>query len=378
MKRIYLVLFLIWVSAKTQADIAPNPIQAKGISARFPTEIKMTYEKVSVSLTLDSSYVHCYFRLHNEGKAEKIQIGYPVMNTSPFTLPNSRFAPIKVYQDGIEIKNINRSISNSRNLNSSTNSWYLWDTFLDEDETMEIEISYSLPHGIVKNDLYYKFDYLLSTGSGWKGKIDTAEIIVTLKNFDKKMILKTSPENYSTTGNQLIWKLYNIEPSTKDDISIKYEKKLGQYDEKLKKTTLFILDEESILNNDIRLPNNFDSLDPKDIIYMNVLRNNEKAKIKMSDVNLSNGVIMIYTKNFIPKKLVETLNSKLTGFKNEKIEAIPLPEFIDKYSVELNGKRIDKKDLSIEVIKMNDLNINQVTIKKISKKTFHISIWTNK
>jgi hypothetical protein len=378
MKRTYLFLILIWITAQTQADIAPNPIQAKGISARFPTEIKMTYEKVSVSLTLDSSYVHCYFRLHNEGKAEKIQIGYPVMSTSPYTLSNSRFAPIQVYQDGIEIKNIDRSMSNSRDLNSSTNSWYLWDSFLNEDETMEIEISYSLPHGIVKNDLYYNFDYLLSTGSGWKGKIDTAEVIVTLKNFDKKLILKTSPENYSTIGSQLIWKLYNIEPSTKDDISIKYEKKLGQYDEELKRMTLFILDEESILNTDIRLPNNLDSLNPKDIIYMNVLRKNEQAKIKMLDVDLSNGAIIIYTKNFIPKKLVETLNSKLTGFNNEKIEAIPLPKFIDKYSVELNGKRIDKKDLSIEVIKMSDLDINRVTIKKINKKNFHISIWTNK
>jgi hypothetical protein len=42
------------------ADIAPSPIEAKGIISKSNTEIKMEYENVNIDLTLDSSYVSCF------------------------------------------------------------------------------------------------------------------------------------------------------------------------------------------------------------------------------------------------------------------------------------------------------------------------------
>ncbi len=379
MKKLYLLVIVICLNVEIKADIAPNPIQARGISAKFPTEIKMTYEKVTVSLTLDSSFVHCYFKLHNEGKAEKIQIGYPCMNTTPYTLPNSAFAPINVYQNGKRIENINMSTPDPKSLLINNNSWYLWDSFFEKNETMVIELTYSLPYGIVKNDLYNKFDYLLSTGSGWKGNIDTAEIIVTLRNFDKTLILKTSPEGYTVSGNQLIWRLYNIEPTAKDDISIKYERKPRQYDERLKKSpsVLVLLDEEIVLSYDLRHPNNMDSLDPNDIIYMFVIKDSLEAKSKFPNVNSSHGLILIYSNKFIPTRLIGILNSKATGIKSEKIKPIPISEFKDKYSLDLNGKNIKKENIAFEILKINESKINQVSIKKLHKNRDRIIIRTN-
>lgn len=378
MKKIYLLIVVICINAEIKADIAPNPIQARGISAKFPTEVKMTYEKVTVSLTLDSSFVHCYFKLHNEGKAEKVQIGYPCMNTTPFTLKNSSVAPINVYKNGKRIEDINTLTSDSKNLKSKINTWYLWNTFFEENETMVIELSYSLPHGIVKNDLYYKFDYLLSTGSGWKGNIDTAEIIVTLSNFEKNLILKTSPENYTASENQLIWRLYNIEPTTKDDISIRYEKKVGQYDEKNKisPSALILLDEKTIVSNDIRHPNSIDSVYPKDILQVRIIKDTVEAKSRFPNIKSTNGLILFYTYKFIPERFIGILNSKIVGLKKEPINPITLSEFSYKYSLEINGKKIKKEDIPIEVLKINESKIYQVSIKNLHKNKYRIIIRT--
>lgn len=377
MKKIFLSILIIFFATKIKADLAPNPVQAKGISVKNPTEIKMTYEKVTVYLTLDSSFVHCYFKLHNEGKAERIQIGYPYMNTSPYSLPNSTFAPINVYQNGKKIDKINLFAPDPVSLRPNKNSWYLWDTHFDENETMEIEVSYSLPHGIVKSNLYYKFDYLLSTGAGWKGNIDTAEIIVTLKNFNINLILKTSPENFTVSGNQIIWKLYNIEPTTKDDISIKYEKELGQYAEKNKIGPFFILDEKTIWSHDIRYPNNNPPLDSMDLVYIKVIKDSEEAKIKIPNVDGSKGLVLIYSDKFVPEKSIGILNSKLAGNNKKKIKLLSFSEFKDKYALDINGQMIKKENIPEDILNIDESKISHVSIKNLKNNKFQINIRLN-
>jgi hypothetical protein len=378
MKRLFFLLFALGIPLTTLADIAPNPIQAKGISVRAPTEIKMTYEKVTITLTPDSSFVHCYFKLHNEGKAEKVQVGYPYMNTTPYTSPDSKFAPIKVWQDGVEINEINTYVSNLTDMFSVKNSWYLWDTFLGEDRTMEIEVEYSLPYGVVKNNLYYKFNYLLSTGAGWKGRIDTAEIVVTLKDLDKRLILTTTPQPITTTGNQLTWKFSYFEPTEKDDILICYEKKPGEYNEKLKGMPVFLKNEETFSTYDIRTPNNPASIDPNDIYFIYLIKSREEVEKWLPDTITAGGIILVYTKDFIPYKLVNTLNTKLNGTTNLKIENYPLPEFFKKYSFKIDGEMIKNGyNNSTIFIKIHEKNISQISLKKIKLNKYLISINTN-
>lgn len=378
MKKIFLLALVVCYNTEIKADIAPNPVQAKGISVKYPTEIKMTYEKVTVYLTLDSSFVHCYFKLHNEGKAENIQIGYPNMNMSPYTLLNTKFAPINVYQNGKKRDNINLSPPDIDSLRTNNNSWYLWNTHFDENETMEIEVTYSLPHGIVKNNLYYKFDYLLSTGAGWRGNIDTAEIIINLKNFDMNLILNTTPENYSVSGNQIIWKLYNIEPTKKDDISIKYEKEAGQYAKKLETGSLivFFIDEKVISSNDIRQPYNSGISDSIDIVAIKIIKDAEEAKKMFPDIKSSN-LVLVYSDKFVPERSIGVLNSKMAGNKKKRIKPISLSELMDNYTLDINGKIIKKEDIPNKVLNIDESKIIDVSLKKIKKNKFQINISLN-
>jgi len=379
MKKLIVSVLIILLGLNIKADIAPDPIRAKGITVLQPTDIKLTYEKVTVDLTLDSSFVHCYFRLHNEGKARKIQIGYPNMSYySNNNRRNFKSNPINVSENGKKIDNINFYIPDSINLRNNDNNnkpWYLWDTNFDENETRVIVVTYSLPQGIVKNNLYYKFEYLLSTGAGWKGVIDTAEIIVNLKNFDKDLILKTSPTNFTSKGNQIVWKLHNIEPTSMDDITISYEKKKGQYGERLKLVRYppVVFNNKTILSYDIRKRNSIDNLKADEIASISVLKPADSAKIKLPHVDYSNGLVLIYSKRFAINKLSEMIKLKFPDLADD-LKSNSVPYFEDNYSLVLNDKIIKKINMTGAIMSIDKNSILDISLKKLGNNHKEIDI----
>ena len=379
MKKLIVSVLIILLGLNIKADIAPDPIRAKGITVLQPTDIKLTYEKVTVDLTLDSSFVHCYFRLHNEGKARKIQIGYPNMSYySNNNRRNFKSNPINVSENGKKIDNVNFYIPDSINLRNNDNNnkpWYLWDTNFDENETRVIVVTYSLPQGIVKNNLYYKFEYLLSTGAGWKGVIDTAEIIVNLKNFDKDLILKTSPTNFTSKGNQIVWKLHNIEPTSMDDITISYEKKKGQYGERLKLVRYppVVFNNKTILSYDIRKRNSIDNLKADEIASISVLKPADSAKIKLPHVDYSNGLVLIYSKRFAINKLSEMIKLKFPDLADD-LKSNSVPYFEDNYSLVLNDKIIKRINMTGEIMSIDKNYILDISLKKLGNNHKEIDI----
>jgi len=379
MKKLIVSVLIILLGLNIKADIAPDPIRAKGITVLQPTDIKLTYEKVTVDLTLDSSFVHCYFRLHNEGKARKIQIGYPNMSYySNNNRRNFKSNPINVSENGKKIDNINFYIPDSINLRNNDNNnkpWYLWDTNFDENETRVIVVTYSLPQGIVKNNLYYKFEYLLSTGAGWKGVIDTEEIIVNLKNFDKDLILKTFPANFTSTGNQIVWKLHNIEPTSMDDITISYEKKKGQYGERLKLVRYppVVFNNKTILSYDIRKRNSIDNLKADEIASISVLKPADSAKIKLPHVDYSNGLVLIYSKRYAINKLSEMIKLKFPDLADD-LKSNSVPYFEDNYSLVLNDKIIKKINMTGAIMSIDKNSILDISLKKLGNNHKEIDI----
>jgi hypothetical protein len=379
MKKLIISVLIILLGLNTKADIAPNPIHAKGITVLQPTDIRLIYEKVTVDLTLDSSYVHCYFRLHNEGKAMKIQIGYPNMSYySNNDQHNLKFNPISAFENGEKINGINTYVPDSVNLRNNDNynkPWYLWNTNFDANETKVIVVTYSLPKGTVKNDLYYKFDYLLSTGAGWKGKIGEAEIIVNLKNIDKDLILKTSPANFTSTSNQIVWKLHNIEPTSLDDISISYEKQKGQYGERLKliRFPSVVLDNKTILSYDIRDTNRLENLNPNEIASITVLKSADSTTIMFPNLDSSNGLILFYSKRFAVKKLSEIIELKFPDIADD-LKSRSVSYFEDNFSLIINDKIIKRDKMTGQIMSIDKNSILDVSLKNLDNKHREIDI----
>jgi hypothetical protein len=61
----------------------------------------------------------------------------------------------------------------------------------------------------------YKFEYILKTGSHWKGNIEkaTIEVIYTDENQLKERFVSASPKVYKIKGNRIIWDFTNFKPS---------------------------------------------------------------------------------------------------------------------------------------------------------------------
>ncbi|HZY36778.1 MAG TPA: hypothetical protein VFE53_09030 [Mucilaginibacter sp.] len=237
------------------ADIAPDPTIAKGIIPTHPVNIQMVSEIVNAKLTLDSSYVTCTFYMHNLGKQSDLEVGFPVMNY--YMWANDQVSPIdqnkfEVMINGKAINKKDTYIPDSlkkmlteknqynkydqhmydalRNYDNLKRPWYLWKMHFRANEYLTIIVKYVLPNGFTKSNMY--FNYLLSTGAGWKGVIQDAKVMVDFGSIPPDQVLKISPDPFHKINHSIVnWHFRNLKPTLKNDILIEYEHEKGAYNE---------------------------------------------------------------------------------------------------------------------------------------------------
>lgn len=86
MKYKSLILISLFLCAFTNVDIAPNPMEAKGIYPSKPCEIRMESEIVKAELFSDYATIDCTFEMVNYGKETSIEVGFPVMDFQYWTI----------------------------------------------------------------------------------------------------------------------------------------------------------------------------------------------------------------------------------------------------------------------------------------------------
>lgn len=102
--------------------------------------------------------------------------------------------------------------------------WYVWHVHFDRNERKTIKVVYSLPSGVGYSSDYRYFKYILATGSGWYKEIENAAIELQLHNINPETVEEITPVGYNIdkTNKSIEWNLTNIEPTSKDDIYVKY------------------------------------------------------------------------------------------------------------------------------------------------------------
>ncbi|HLN73885.1 MAG: hypothetical protein ACM3O8_03095 [Methylococcaceae bacterium] len=320
MKKSIVLTLLLLGTLSTYADIRPNPIKAKGIIAGKNTSIRMDSEMVVVDLYKDSAVVECHFYMKNDSDSQKLTIGFPEMNFQYFrSNDGTETGNFCAFENGERVKLINfhqaASLKEKFPFTGLTNQqgddqpWFLWDSEFDNGEKKTIVVRYTLPYGATKAGCRY-FTYLLNTGSGWKGNIGKAEITVNLKDITPDLILKAMPGNYKTNGKQLSWIFTDFEPTIKDDINIYYEESKGYYSQnsqKIKDNAPMIVVDDKVLPK----------IDPLELETMGMERFAELLNVKVEEIqsieirkdketiskyNTANGVLIVYTKDYLKNK----------------------------------------------------------------------------
>ena len=119
--------------------------------------------------------------------------------------------------------------------------WYVWNVKFDEREKKQIKVVYSLPSGLGYGSNYRYFKYILETGSGWHKSIEQAEIKLQFHDIDIETIEEISPNNFSidTIQKTIVWLFKDLEPTSNDDIYVRYFNKEERRDwEKYKRKRL--------------------------------------------------------------------------------------------------------------------------------------------
>ena len=364
------ILTIICLQTNLFADIAPNPIKAKSIRPKEQTSIRMESEKVIIDLYNDSSVVKCLFNMKNLGEHEKLQIGFPEMSFHYYR-QKSKVDEANRFQVKENGKAILFNFSDSLKYNEEyrkkvetyqiKEEWYLWESEFQEGESKMIEVQYSLPFGMLYKTNERFFSYLLSTGANWKGTIGKAEIILNLKDIEVDSIVSQQPDNFVKSNKQLIWTFSDFEPSTKDDIKVNYNSNKILYKGKKPIQPVYIVDENSATEFDLR------KIDPNDIASIEVFKNPEETK---KYTKQDNGVIKIYTKNFVLTELNKVIKAKT----KEKIILTDYDKLKKNYCLSINGTdvdfakviRIEKKSIAkLEIIHSKD---NKTKIMIVLKK----------
>ncbi len=335
--KLAIIILTLCLHTNLFADIAPNPIKAKSISPQDQTSIRMVSEKVIIDLYNDSSVVKCLFNMKNLGEQEKLQIGFPEM-TFHYYRQKSKVEEANRFQVKENGKVVNFDFSDSLRYNEEyrkkvesykiKEEWYLWESEFQQGESKTIEVQYSLPFGMLYKTNERFFTYLLSTGANWKGTIGKAEIIVNLKDIEIDSLVSQQPNNWAITNDQLKWTFLDFEPTTKDDIRINYNSSKILYTGKKPIPPVFIVDENIEKEFDSKL------IDPNDIVSIDVIKNPEETK---KYTNQNNGVVKIYTKDFVMTELNRLVEAK----SKEKIVLPDYDRLKEKYELFINQENSD-------------------------------------
>ena len=352
--KIAIIILILCLNTKLFADIAPNPIKAKSISPKDQTSIRMESEKVIIDLYNDSSVVKCLFNMKNLGEQEKLQIGFPEM-TFHYYRQKSKVDEANRFQVKENGKVLNFVFSDSLKYDKDyrkkvesyqiKEEWYLWESEFIKGESKTIEVEYSLPFGMLYKTNERFFTYLLSTGANWKGTIGKAEIIVNLKDVKLDSLVSQQPNNCVIANNKLEWTFTDFEPTTNDDIRINYNSSKILYTGKKPIPPVFIVDEN--------IEKEFDSksIDPNDIASIDVIKNPEETK---KYTNQNNGVVKIYTKDFVLTELNRLVKAK----SKEKIVLPDYDRLKEEYELFINQENSDfAKIIGIKTESISKLDI---------------------
>jgi len=377
-KKTLLALYVLFIAKLSAvADIIPDPVVVKGIVPSHAVDIQMVSEVVKVNLSLDSSLVECTFHLHNWGKQTDLEVGFPIMN---FYLWDNDYlnavnkTKFDVVVRGRNIDKVNLYIpdqlqkilkvgtdryNNLRTYENKNKPWYLWQVHFEKNEDVTIFVRYRLTNGADKISRF--FDYLLSTGAGWKGNINDAKVIVKLNEVADVQMMQIKPQkSYIRAGDEIIWHFKNLKPTIKNDIYLEFETSKGAY--------------KAIQANwNLTRPTYIDGKKSRysliDSVQLGSFHIKEWPDKRGYD-------FVVFTKGYIFKKLKIFAKQSDPGFL-QRISNMSIMQF-ESNEIEINGEHVSGDALYEKLNKIDSTNAVTGKVKKLTTGKTKIIIATKK
>ena len=237
MRWIALVIVLLLIfsnSVPARADVAP-PAYPPGFNpapGSEQTQVRMESETVRMDIREESSGdgmgtadVLALFNMKNRGSVEeRMAVRFPAA-------VGDGWAGVIPITD-ISVKVNDKAVGTSKISGEDPNGfeeavdWVEFDVLFPVGQDVKIEVAYSLE--ATGEMPYVWFQYIFSTGAGWKGTIGSADLIVTFPyEVDELFLLPCIDDPYNCTtpdwvkdGKTLTWQYRDFEPQPEDNFTI--------------------------------------------------------------------------------------------------------------------------------------------------------------
>ena len=228
------LLFILSAIAPARADAAP-PAYPPGFNpapGSEQTQVRMESESVRLNIReadggeeMGFADVQALFNMKNLGSTdERMAVRFPA------AVGNGWFGVTPV-QD-ISVK-VNGTPSNTRRISGEDPNgfekavdWVEFDVLFPAGQPVKIEVAYTLE---ASGEMpYIWFQYIFSSGAGWKGTIGSADLIVNLPyQVDELFLLPCIDDITNCTtpgwvkeGKTLTWQYHDFEPKPEDNFTI--------------------------------------------------------------------------------------------------------------------------------------------------------------
>lgn len=230
---VLLVLVILALPKSARADVAP-PAQPPGANLEPGgeiTQVRMMAEKVLMEVkpgsgdSLGQAVVTADFTMRNLGdKTESMAVRFPISaNDGFFSYPEIKNLQVQV--DGRNVRT-GRILGEDPYYGGDQVPWAEFQAKFPPGKDVKVRVTYQLEG--TGYPPFASFNYILSTGAGWKDTIGSADVVVKLPyeaNTDN--VLLAGETGYSFTspgavldGREIRWHYESLEPTSEDNLEV--------------------------------------------------------------------------------------------------------------------------------------------------------------
>jgi hypothetical protein len=213
----WILFWLLIISSKSALLANDSAITGIGGSIQPMSShpsIVMQSEKVEIKLTSNKIFAKTTFVFYNSGKPINVKMGFPEQGWGD--VQNPEFASFRAFVDGKPLK------VQTTPWKANDPNWHRWRVktiFFKQGQTRVVTNYYTARPGESVDGTKF-VNYVMTTGSSWKGPIGKADIVIDIFGVKDYQTIKPKPEGYQRTDRFIKWHFTNFEPDF--NIEVRY------------------------------------------------------------------------------------------------------------------------------------------------------------
>jgi hypothetical protein len=219
--RIISALLVVGI-AKSYADVSPGKFIGSGIAARSDSDVRMEHAKVEIAWGLPGTVTATFSMVNPTSSPQLVTVGFPMPRGE---VPGASAPdPLTITFDGTAASITPPGDRPRDSDNRRDWAWHQCNHTFKPGTTEVVVKTVLRPSEVHATPLQESFFYCIETARNWAGRIGVEEVTIKFPSpILDGQITGASPEEFQIQGNEVRWRMVNIEPRGDEyDIALTY------------------------------------------------------------------------------------------------------------------------------------------------------------